>query len=239
MSTTTFRYSVVVPVYNEGANIAQFCAEALTLPRGGEFLFVYDFEEDDTLPALAALDQERKPEGIRTVRTQGRGVRDAIVTGLHTASAPVILVMMADLSDDTMRVAEMIERVEGGADVVCASRYMKGGKQIGGPPVKKLMSRLAGVSLHWLGGLPVHDATNSFKAYSRELIQSVTIESTAGFALGIELTVKAHFSGRRVEEVPSIWRDRQAGASRFRVFAWLPHYLHWYFWALRRRWFRG
>jgi hypothetical protein len=113
---------------------------------------------------------------------------------------------------------------------------MKGGKQIGGPVLKGFLSRAAGVTLYWFTGLPTHDATNSFKAYSRDFLTEQTIESTSGFCLGLELTVKAHFGGKRVAEVPSVWRDRTAGQSRFRLWKWLPHYLHWYFWAFRRRW---
>ncbi len=129
-----------------------------------------------------------------------------------------------------------IKRAENGADVVCASRYMRGGKQIGGPWFKGLLSRTAGVSLYWLAGLPTHDPTNSFKAYSSKFLSRAVIESTAGFALSLELTVKAHFSGGRVEEVPAIWYDRTAGSSRFRLWHWLPHYLRWYFLAIRCAW---
>jgi hypothetical protein len=150
----------------------------------------------------------------------------------------VIVVTMADLSDDFAKVAEMVERAERGAAVVCASRYMRGGRQTGGPLLKRLLSRMAGVSLHYLAGIPTHDSTNSFKAYRRDFLAATPIESTAGFTLGLELTVKAHFSGRRVEEVPATWQHRSAGNSRFRLFAWLPSYLHWYVWALRQRWAR-
>ena len=59
---TSLRYSVVVPVFNEGANIAAFCGKARTeLPPGYELLICYDFEEDDTLPAVAALPEDGKP----------------------------------------------------------------------------------------------------------------------------------------------------------------------------------
>jgi hypothetical protein len=147
--------------------------------------------------------------------------------------------MMADLSDDLPQVGEMVRRAAAGADVVSASRYMRGGRQIGGPWLKGLMSRTAGVSLHWLAGLPTHDPTNSFKAYRKEFLDRTPIKSTAGFAVSLELTVKAHFRGGRVEEVPAIWHDRAAGQSRFRLWKWLPAYLYWYFWAvgqsLRRR----
>ncbi len=232
----TFRYSVVVPVYNEGVNIGRFCEQASRLPSGGEFLFVYDFEQDDTLAALAGLGPQEKPAVVRTVKNRESGVRGAIVTGMAESLAPVIVVMMADLSDDFPKVDEMIRRAEAGADVVCASRYMRGGNQIGGPFLKGLMSRAAGLTLHWFAGLPVHDPTNSFKAYRKEFLERTPIESSAGFALALELTVKAHLSGGHVEEVPADWIDRSAGSSRFRLAQWLPHYLRWYFWALRMRW---
>ena len=102
----------------------------------------------------------------------GPGVRYAIEAGFRAAQAPVVLVMMADLSDDFRCVDEMVGRVEAGAAVVCASRYMKGGRQIGGPLVKGLLSRGAGLSLYWLAGLPTHDPTNSFKAYQKRFPRS-------------------------------------------------------------------
>ena len=108
---------------------------------------------------------------------------------------------------------------------------MAGGRQIGGPCLKCLLSRWAGWTLHWFTGLPMHDPTNSFKAYRQDFLQRTPIESHAGFCLGLELTVKAHFFGGRVEEVPTVWHDRTSGQSRFRLFRWLPHYLTWYLWA--------
>ncbi len=231
------RYSVVMPVYNEGGNIAATCRQLKTqLPPGYELLICYDFDEDNTLPALAAVPAEQKPPIIRLIRNRlGPGVRYAIEAGFQVAAAPVVVVSMADLSDDYSKLDEMLSRAERGADVVCASRYAPGGRQIGGPWLKGLLSRLAGVSLHWLTGLPTHDPTNSFKAYRRDFLQRTRVESAAGFCLALELTVKAHFGGGRVEEVPACWTDRAAGRSRFRLSAWLPHYLRWYLWALGRR----
>jgi glycosyltransferase involved in cell wall biosynthesis len=236
-SANPLRYSVVVPVYNEGKNIAAYCREALSdFPPNYELLICYDFDGDDTLPALAALPPHEKPAIVRPVlNTLGRGVRYAIEAGMRAAQAPVVVVSMADLSDDFRKVNEMVERAERGADVVCASRYSTGGKQIGGPFLKGLMSRTAGVSLHYLAGLPTTDPTNSFKAYRKDFLDRTRIESTVGFCLGLELTAKAHLHGGRVEEVPAVWRDRTAGESRFQVWKWLPHYLKWYFYAFRPR----
>ncbi|HUJ73861.1 MAG TPA: glycosyltransferase family 2 protein, partial [bacterium] len=81
-----------------------------------------------------------------------------------------------------------------------------------------------------------HDVTNSFKLYSRRVLRALQIESQGGFELGMELTVKAHFAGFQVTEVPTHWTDRSAGTSRFRLLRWLPNYLRWYFLALREEW---
>jgi dolichol-phosphate mannosyltransferase len=232
------RYSVVVPVFHEAETIGPFCrALRDAFPPGYELLVCYDMAEDRTLPALAALPASAKPPVVRLVHnTLGRGVRYAIEAGMRAARGPIVIVTMVDLSDDYRLVEEMVARAEAGAAVVCPSRYMPGGRQVGGPRLKGLLSRMAGLSLHWLAGIPTRDATNSFKAYRRDFLESTPIESEAGFSLALELTVKAHFAGERVEELPATWRDRTAGKSRFRLFAWLPHYLRWYVWALRRRW---
>lgn len=223
-------------MFNEAGNIGPLCRAALAWPPGYELLVCYDFEGDSTLPALAALPAADKPESLRLVRNDlGRGVRYAIEAGMKAARAPVVVVSMVDLSDDYSRMEAMVAGVEGGADVVCASRYVKGGEQIGGPWLKGFLSRAAGVSLHVLAGLPTHDPTNSFKAYKKSFLDRTPIESPAGFSLGLELTVKAHFGGGRVEEVPATWRDRTAGESRFKLWQWMPLYLRWYFWALRQR----
>ena len=120
-----------------------------------------------------------------------------------------------------------------GADIVSGSRYMPGGSQTGGPRLKTLMSRTAGLSLHYVGGVPTHDATTNFRAYSRRFLDDVAVESMRGFEVGLELTTKAHLLGYRVDEVPSSWTDRTAGTSKFDLVGWLPAYLHWYGQAMR------
>ena len=235
-SSSTPRYSVVLPVFNEGANIGEFCRRAVTeLPPIYELLICYDFDEDDTLHALKELMADQKPRDIRLVKNDlGPGVRFAIEAGMRAAQSPVVVVMMADLADDFSCVEPMVSRIEDGCDVVASSRYMRDGRQIGGPWLKRLLSRIAGVSLWWVAGLPTHDATNSFKAYRRTFLEDTLIESRGGFSLALELTVKAHFTGGRVAEVPGIWRGRTGGESRFKLIAWLPQYLRWYLWAFNQ-----
>jgi hypothetical protein len=111
---------------------------------------------------------------------------------------------------------------------------MKGGKQTGGPFIKGLMARFAGLSLHYLAKLPTHDATNSFKLYRTSFLKKQKIESTGGFELGMELVVKAYLQGYKIMETPTIWTDRQEGKSNFKIIEWLPSYLKWYFIAFKK-----
>jgi glycosyltransferase involved in cell wall biosynthesis len=229
--------SLVVPVFNEAANIEPFLRDVQAqVEDPHEILIVHDFPEDTTLPAIAAM-QPACP-GVRLIHnTLGRGVLNALKAGFQASCGDVIIVMMADRSDEPRDVAGMARLVRAGCDVVAGSRYCKGGRQEGGPLLKRTLSWLAGVSLHHLAGLPIHDATNNFRAYSRRVIEQVPIEGVSSFALALELTVKAHWLGWRLAEIPTTWRDRTAGESRFRLWAWLPHYLVWYRRALVRAWF--
>ncbi len=227
---------LVMPVYNEAGNIARALREIHDrVPLRKRVLVVYDFDEDDTLPVLRTLAPDYP--GVEAVRnTLGRGVLNAVRAGIAATTAEVVVITMADLSDDVAIVPRMVAMIrEGGYDIVCASRYMKGGRQVGGPRLKGWMSRLAGLSLHWLGGFPTHDATNAFRAYRRSVLLESPIESRGGFAYSLEITAKARARGRKIGEVPSTWTDRSAGESRFRLRAWLPHYLKWYFYALTHR----
>ena len=101
--------------------------------------------------------------------------------------------------------------------------------------LKWLVSRLAGRSLHLFAHVGTRDATNSFKAYSTEFIREVGIDSRDGFEIGIELTAKARRLRRPVAEIPTIWLDRQAGVSNFRVARWIPKYLRWYRFSFGRQ----
>ena len=219
----------MVPVYNEGENVVPTLRGIVELSRTRplEVLVVHDFDEDTTVPVVKRL-QAEIPELRLHRNTIGRGVLNAIKSGLAAAQAPYVLVTMGDGSDDARDIDAMYALATGGADVVAGSRYMRGGRQLGGPFLKRTMSRAAGLSLHWVAGIPIHDATSNFRMYSKRLLDQVTIESDGGFELGIELTVKAHLLGMRVAEVPTTWRDRTAGQSRFQLWRWLPRYLRWY-----------
>jgi glycosyltransferase involved in cell wall biosynthesis len=220
--------AIVLPVYNEGEAVEPVLrALAKGVKTAHELVVVYDFDGDTTVPVVERLVSEIP--GLRGLRNDlGRGVLNAMKAGIVGTEAPYVLISMADGSDEPQIVDSMVALARDGADVVAASRYMKGGQQVGGPLIKRLMSRTAGLSLHWFARVPTHDPTNNFKLYSRRFLDATTIESEAGFELALELTVKATLEGRRIAEVPTTWRDRTAGQSNFKLRKWLPHYLRWY-----------
>jgi len=224
---------IIIPVYNEGANIkATVNAIEQIVKTSHRIYIVYDFDGDNTLPVAKEMRQKGLP--VELLKNPVRGVANAIKTGLRNAPHNYLLVTMADLSDDYSVVDRMCQLITEGYDMVCGSRYMKGGKQIGGPFFKKLLSRTAGLTLKYFAGLPVHDITNSFKLYRKSMVDNIDIQSESGFEIGMEIVVKAHFAGYKITELPCTWTDRQAGCSRFRIFKWMPKYLRWYFYAVKK-----
>jgi glycosyltransferase involved in cell wall biosynthesis len=228
------RLSIVIPVYNEGPNFRALWAElSQHLTCDYTTFVIYDHDEDDTLGVINEIIAagEKRLSPVKNLR--GRGVSAAIMTGFDVAPPGPVLIVMGDLSDDLRQVDRMLELYRQGYHLVAGSRYMKGGSLVGGPFFKQALSRMAGTSLYWLRGLPTRDATNAFKIYDRSMVQTFNVESRNGFELNLELTVKAFLGGYRIAEVPSMWRDRTNGQSRFRLWKWLPHYLYWYFYAFR------
>ena len=222
------RVSVIITAYNEGEAIVPCLnrmLEAVKMPC--EVLVVYDSPDDTTAP-YAEKYAEVDPRVVPSLNDYGRGPARAIRWGFDHASADVVVVTMADGCDDPQQIEQLARLVERGVVVAAASRYVRGGQQVGGPFLKRNLSRLAGLSLHWFARVGTRDATNSFKAYDRSFVREVGIESDAGFEVGLELVAKAKRLRRPVAEVPTIWLDRSFGVSNFRLASWLPRYLHWY-----------
>lgn len=229
------RVSVIIPAYNEGAAIVPVLDrlfESVRLPA--EVLVVVDFQDDSTVSVVEEYAQ-KEPRLRYLVNTYGRGPANAIRYGIDAAAAPVAVVTMADGCDDARQIDDLVRLVERGVVVAAASRYMAGGQQVGGPLMKGMLSKAAGRSLRLFAHMGTRDATNSFKAYSTDFVRQAGIDSRDGFEIGIELTAKARRMRLPVAEIPTIWLDRQAGVSNFRVARWIPKYLRWYRFAFGPR----
>ena len=229
------RVSVVIPVYNEGEAIVAHLdriLEAVTLPS--EIIVVYDVEDDTTIPYLEKYAREES-RLVPLHNTYGRGPARAIRFGVDHAQSGVVVVTMADGSDDPNQIDALTRLVERGVVIAAASRYSRGGQQVGGPWFKRFLSRWAGKTLFWFARVGTRDATNSFKAYSADFVRTVGIDSREGFEIGLELCAKARRLRLPIGELPTIWLDRTAGQSNFKLMQWLPRYLFWFRFAFGRR----
>lgn len=231
------KLTLVVPVYNEAANITQLivtAAKKIKIPF--QLIVVYDFKGDNTIPVVKKLRQ--KYPWIKIVKNNcgnHKGIINAIKTGFNQVKTGAAVVVMADLADDLATINNMVKKVQAGYDIVCGSRYSAGGQKIGGPAVKSFLSKLSGLMTPILLGIPTKDITNAYKMYQKKVLDSVKIQSKGGFELAMEITIKAFNQGFKITEVPTVWHDRTEGNSRFKLISWLPHYLYWYFWGINQR----
>lgn len=225
------RVSVVIPAYEEGSNIEGVLGrliEAVQLPS--EIVVVVDSPDDSTIPYVEKYGV-KQPHVRVVVNDVHPGPAQAIRYGIDQAVADVVVVTMADGCDDPQQIDQLVRLVERGVVIAAASRYSRGGQQVGGPILKGLISRSAGLSLWLLARVGTRDATNSFKAYDVDFVRNVGITSSAGFEIGIELVAKARRARLPVAELPTIWLERNQGVSNFKIVSWLPHYMHWWWFA--------
>ena len=224
--------SIIVPAYEEGEHVVdglRRIANAVDCHK--EVLMIVDSPDDSSVMFVEELTKEDQTIKI-LVNTLGRGPANAIKFGIANSKASIVVVTMADGCDDPSQIKVLADLVRRGVVVAAASRYAPGGQQIGGPRVKRMLSKFAGRTFALFTGVGTKDATNSFKGYSRKFIERVGIDSTDGFEIGLELTAKAKRLNLPVAEVPSTWIDRTFGESQFKVLKWIPAYLGWYFYGL-------
>jgi dolichol-phosphate mannosyltransferase len=224
------KIDIVIPVYNEGDNIHRVLeAFNKNIKTPIRVLLCYDFDEDSTLKSIQSFSSSKFD--VIPIKNTGKYAHGAVMTGFKYSNAPAVISYMADDDYNAGIIDVMVEKFHQGSDVVCASRFMPGGKMVGCRWQKAIPVRLAAFSLKHFANLPTHDPTNAFRLFSRRLLQRVKIESSQGFSYSLELVVKCHRLGWKIDEVPAKWYERQQGTSRFRVLDWASAYLKWYFYA--------
>lgn len=222
----------MIPALNEPGSIVTILERVdELLDFSYEFLIVVDNLDDET---TAHLDNLELVNGEIKVlfNLDNPGFSNAIKFGLRSASSPVVVVSMADGSDDPSTILALVRLVERGVAVACASRYMAGGQQVGAPRLKGFLSKLAGKTFRLLTRVGTRDCTNNFKAYSSQFIADIEIKSTTGFEIGMELIAKAHRNNLPIAEIPTIWIERTFGKSNFLVRKQLASYLKWFLYGI-------
>jgi dolichol-phosphate mannosyltransferase len=223
------RITLMMPAYNEEQDLPgllERIEHALAGWANYRVLIVDDGSKDRTAAIAREAAQRMPVELIQHQRNQGLGA--AIRTGLRAAAAGegVVVTMDADNSQDPALIRAMVERLGQGFDVVIASRFQPGSKEVGVPPFRLFLSHLSSAGIRILAPYPgARDYTCGFRAYRvealRKLIAAFGDEAFLrenGFACMLELLLNLRVVGARVAEVPLVLRyDLKAGASKMRV----------------------
>lgn len=212
--------SVVIPARDEAGCIAS-TVEHLHLELRlcqvpHEIIVVDDGSTDETWRILAEL-QKTNP-ALRPIQNPGpHGFGRAIVYGLDHMQGDVVVIMMADESDDCRDVVRYWKVLNEGYDCVFGSRFIAGGGVIDYPRVKLLVNRLANFFIRALFKLKLNDTTNAFKAYRRSVIDGCRPLVAPHFNLTVELPLKAIVRGYTWTVIPITWRNRRTGKPKLQI----------------------
>lgn len=222
---------ILLPIYHEEENIERVLnGIRLHVKTPHRVYAIFYNKKDPTIPAVERIMKTDK--SIIPIISKGTGLGNQLRTGFKIAKAPILTIMMSDLSDDPRDIDKMVKKINQGFDIVGGSRYSDRGRRIGGSKLKAALSFWGCRTLVWFTGIPTYDATNAFKTFRSELLHAVKPISKSGYELTLELTVKAYMQGYKITEVPTIWKERDKGYSKFKLFTFMPKYLRWYFFAI-------
>jgi len=211
------RALVVIPTYNERANLPTIVPAVLAQDPRLEVLVVDDNSPDGTgrlADELAGAD----PRVHVLHREQKEGLGRAYLAGFRWALAreyDYVLEMDADFSHDPKYIPALLAAAQD-ADLVLGSRYKNGVNVINWPMSRLLLSYFANKYAHWITGLPLSDATGGFKCFRRQVLEGVDLAAVRsnGYAFQIEMSFRAWKKGFRLVEVPIVFTDRVEGQSK-------------------------
>ncbi len=229
------KLSVLLPVRNEGISLAimlRILQAALIVPY--EVLVVYDSTEDNSIETVESM-AEVNPRIRGVLNRQGRGVINAIKSGVQAARGDYVLIFAADEVGPVVAIDDMLALLEEGCDFVSSSRYSHGGRRLGGSMVGGLLSRTANFLFHRVAGCALSDATTGIKMFRRDCFQQMNLEARPiGWAVAFEMSMKAQGIGLTLGEVPILSVDRlYGGESTFRLGPWCIEYLRWFVWGIK------
>jgi dolichol-phosphate mannosyltransferase len=214
------RLSVVIPAHNEAGSIARtLLRTASTLDEAGidyELLVVDDASSDETVAIVESLG-ESNPE-IRCLPSRyPRGFGFAVRYGLDSFEGDAVCVMMADASDSPADLVTYYRLLESGYDCAFGSRFLRGSQVSGYPWFKLALNRAANTFIRLVFRHGYNDTTNAFKAYRREVVETVQPLLSNHFNLTVELPLKAIVRGHSYGIVPISWTNRDEGVSKLKL----------------------
>jgi dolichol-phosphate mannosyltransferase len=211
------KLSVVIPAYNEEETVAE-TVEGLvnTLAREDiehEVIVVDDSSSDGTAAVVEAI-AAANPQ-VRCLRSPYRnGFGFAVRAGLEEFEGDAVAIVMADGSDSPEDLVSYQRLLEEGYECAFGSRFVHGSRVVDYPRSKLIMNRIVNFAIRVLFRHGYNDTTNAFKAYRREVIESVQPFLSHHFNLTVELPLKAIVRGYSYGIVPISWTNRKAGTSK-------------------------
>ena len=176
---------LIIPVYNDGKNLLELSKVLSRKIRYNLNLFIcYDKDNDDVFEYLQQIRETNL--NIILKKNLHNGPCEAVKTGIFSGNSECVIVYPADDLLNVNLINTMYEKYKKGFDIVVCSRFMKGGSMVGCPILKSIIVRFVSYSLYLLSSIPVRDASNGLRMFSRKLINKVGIESN-WFAYSLEL----------------------------------------------------
>ena len=212
------RALVIIPTYNEAANVPNLVPQVLCQDPRLEILIVDDNSPDGTGQLAEAIAQA-EPRVHVLHRDGKRGLGTAYVTGFRWAlerQYAYVFEMDADFSHDPAHLKHFLKATEG-ADLVLGSRYLDGRVTVVNWPMPRLvLSYFANIYARWLTGLRIWDLTGGFKCFRRRVLEAVDLSRVRsnGYAFQIEMSVRAWRKGFTLKEIPIVFVDRTEGQSK-------------------------
>ena len=229
------KVSVLMPVRNEGVNL-RIILKILqaTTEVNHETLIVYDTDDDDSIPVVRNM-QNSYPQ-LRLIHNRlGKGVVNAVKSGINAAKGRYILIITADDIGPVLSIGDMVELMEDGCELVSATRYAYGGRILGGKLISRMLSRISNKFFHTISRSALTDSTIGIKMFKPSIFNKIKLEAKPiGWAFALELAIKAQLNGLRLGEVPIISINRfYGGESSFKMGSWAGEYTKWFLWGLK------
>ena len=157
----------------------------------------------------------------------------ALILGFNKVKDGVMIPIMADLCDRLEDVETMYKKMDEGWDIVCGSRYMRGGGKKGGPLIQSICSNIVCSFLHLSTGIPTTDVSNAFKMYKKNIVGKTIINPRSGVEVSMAITLQAYFNNAKITEIPTRWIGRTLGESKFKIIERTPPYYKICVWAVK------
>ena len=229
MHPDKMKLSVIIPACNEEALIKKVVLDILEDLKRESILneiIIVDDNSSDSMPQIAdRLASEY--DNIRVIhRKPPNGIGRAIKEGIDDVKGDAIVTVMGDASDDPKDIVRYFRKIEEGYDCVFGSRFVKGAVVSDYPFHKLILNRLANTFLQVLFFTGHNDLTNAFKAYKREVIESMKPIESLYFNITVELPLKALVRGYKAASIPINWYGRESGVSKFSIRSLGRRYLY-------------